>query len=159
MLPRLNLRLLQKLGLALIFSIAIVTVALEILRTVESIQILTGAKSVQSSTYATSLLYPAVEISCTVIISCIPAYGSLVGYRRRRKESRYTDRSNSDTIGGGRRLISDATKQSGSISSLHDNAFAKYATSPLSGTTRGVYEHYPDTSPEKPSSPSTDNVV
>lgn len=75
----LKLRLPQKLGLAFVFSIAIVIVALDILRTVEAID-------------NNQNLYTILEINFTVIISCLPVYRSLLSKINQRRSSGWSSR-------------------------------------------------------------------
>ena len=64
----------KKLGLALIFSFAIVCIALDIVRVVEAIS-------------ENQALYTIIEINLVVVISCLPTYRTLLGVRKR-KQSR-----------------------------------------------------------------------
>ena len=62
----------QKLGLAFIFSLAIVCVAFDIVRVVEAVS-------------GNQALYTAIEINLVVIISCLPTYRTLLSIGQRRK--------------------------------------------------------------------------
>ena len=64
----------KKFGLALIFSFAIVCIALDIVRVVEAIS-------------ENQALYTIIEINLVVVISCLPTYRTLLGVRKR-KQSR-----------------------------------------------------------------------
>ena len=85
----------QKFGLTLMFSIAFVTIALEILRTVKSIQILNNVQSSATPQFAHATYYLAVEVGLNAWISSIAIYRSLCNgrckarmwFRSRRKES------------------------------------------------------------------------
>ncbi|KAK4691594.1 hypothetical protein P7C71_g5434, partial [Lecanoromycetidae sp. Uapishka_2] len=65
----------QKIGLGLIFSVALVCVALDIVRTVEAVA-------------QHQALYTIIEINLVVIMSCLPAYRALLTIFQRRKASR-----------------------------------------------------------------------
>ena len=64
----------QKLGLAAIFGLALVCVALDILRTVQSLQ-------------ANAALYAVIAVNLNVLVSCLPTYRALWAIRARRPES------------------------------------------------------------------------
>ena len=68
----LNIGTNQKLGLAFIFSFAIVCVALDIVRVIEAV-------------FQNQALYTIIEINLVVFISCLPTYRSLLIIRQRRK--------------------------------------------------------------------------
>lgn len=79
MLKDLKMNIKQKVSLALMFSLAIFCVALDILRVVEAVA-------------SNQALYTVLEINMVVIISCLPTYRSLLLIRikqRERKASRY----------------------------------------------------------------------
>ena len=65
MLKGLQIHKFQKLGLAFIFSLAIVCVALDILRTAEALA-------------SNQALYTVLEINFVVIVSCLPTYRALL---------------------------------------------------------------------------------
>lgn len=71
MLRDLKVSLPQKLGLAFLFSFAIVCVVLDIVRVVEAIS-------------QNQALYTIIEINFVVIISCLPTYRALLGMRQRK---------------------------------------------------------------------------
>ena len=75
MLRDLKISIPQKIGLVFIFSLAIVCVALDIVRVVEAVN-------------QNQALYTIIEINFVVIISCLPTYRALLGMGRRRKLSR-----------------------------------------------------------------------
>lgn len=75
MLRELKIGVSQKLGLALIFSFAIVCVALDIVRVVEALS-------------QNQALYTIIEINLVVVISCLPTYRTLLSIRQRNKSSR-----------------------------------------------------------------------
>ena len=65
----------QKIGLAFIFSFALVCVALDIVRTVEAVA-------------QHQALYTIIEINLVVIISCLPIYRTLLNIFERTKSTR-----------------------------------------------------------------------
>ncbi|KAL8797266.1 MAG: hypothetical protein Q9195_000419, partial [Heterodermia aff. obscurata] len=65
----------QKIGLALLFSVAIVCVVMDIVRTIEAVA-------------EHQALYTIIEINLVVIISCLPTYRALLAIFRRRKSRR-----------------------------------------------------------------------
>lgn len=67
-LHKLRIKKTQKLGLVLIFSVCLLTIALEIFRFVRNI---TGDETTNN------VLYAVINANLTVIISCIPTYRSL----------------------------------------------------------------------------------
>ena len=75
MLKDLKISMAQKIGLAFIFSLAIVCVALDIIRVIEAVK-------------QNQALYTIIEINFVVIISCLPTYRALLGIGQRRKSSR-----------------------------------------------------------------------
>ena len=75
MLKDLKISISQKVGLAFIFSLAIVCVALDIVRVIEAVKL-------------NQALYTIIEINFVVIISCLPTYRALLGIGQRRKSSR-----------------------------------------------------------------------
>ena len=158
MLRSLAMRPIQKLGLVFIFGVALLTVALEILRTVESVKILKGAASIQSTTYARSILYAVIEIAFNVIISSLPVYRTLMSIKRRTGYSRSGRGSTSEAAGGWRLVSSlpkhsrhslDTTRGSGSLPRPQQDFFAKYTSGQAGRTSRGVHEHYPTSASEK----------
>ena len=74
---RLKVKRGPKIGLALLFSIAFITIALEILRTVESVQILQQGISGATPQYAQVTVYATVEICLNAWIASIPVYKPL----------------------------------------------------------------------------------
>ncbi len=72
MLRDLKISISQKLGLALIFSFAIVCVALDIVRVVKAIS-------------QNQALYTIIEINFVVVISCLPTYRTLLNIRKRKQ--------------------------------------------------------------------------
>ena len=75
MLEDLKISIAQKIGLAFIFCLAIVYVALDIIRVVETVK-------------QNQALYTIIEINFVVIISCLPTYRALLGIGQRRQSSR-----------------------------------------------------------------------
>ena len=72
MLGDLKITMPQKLGLAIIFSVAFVCIALDIVRVVEAIS-------------QHQALYTVIEINLVVVISCLPTYRTLIGVRKRKR--------------------------------------------------------------------------
>ena len=70
MLGDLKIGMPQKLGLAFIFSFALVCVALDIVRVVEAVS-------------QNQALYTVIEINLVVVISCLPTYRTLLNIRQR----------------------------------------------------------------------------
>ncbi|KAF1942623.1 hypothetical protein EJ02DRAFT_511580 [Clathrospora elynae] len=68
MLRKLRVRKTQKLGLVLVFSVSLLTIALELFRFVRNIE---GDRTTNN------MLYAVINANLTVIISCIPTYRSL----------------------------------------------------------------------------------
>lgn len=75
MIKDLNVNKAQKIGLALIFSVATVCVVLDIVRTVEAVS-------------QHQALYTILEINFVVIMSCLPTYRALMTIFQRHKSSR-----------------------------------------------------------------------
>lgn len=80
MLPKLNVRLSQKIGLALLFSMGYVTIALEIARVTWAIK---------GGLIANNAFYGVLSACFAVIVSCVPTYRSLFGIERKTKGDRY----------------------------------------------------------------------
>lgn len=72
MIRDLKISMSQKLGLAFIFSVAIVCVALDIVRVVEAVS-------------QNQALYTVIEINLVVVISCLPTYRTLLSIGQRNK--------------------------------------------------------------------------
>ena len=81
MLRRLQIELVQKLGLGIIFSVVLVTIALDILRTYETYA--GGAFGVFPSDALCTLL----EVGFAVIVGCVPTYRALFGMKKRKTSS------------------------------------------------------------------------
>ena len=92
MLKDLKVQIYQKIGLAFIFSLAIVCVVLDIVRTAEAL------KSNQA-------LYTILEINFVVIISCLPSYRALLNMSQPRstKPSQYQSGSKQSVLSSWRR--------------------------------------------------------
>jgi hypothetical protein len=72
---KLQIRNTQKLGLVLVFSVCLITIALEIFRLIQNLR---GDETLNN------VLFAVLNASLTVIISCTPTYRSLwVLYRKR----------------------------------------------------------------------------
>jgi hypothetical protein len=80
MLHQIRIRRSQKIGLAMLFCIVFVTIALDILRTVQSLP---------GGSFSGSILYGILENAFTVIISCVPTYRALFGIERKAKANEY----------------------------------------------------------------------
>jgi len=74
MLPGLNMRSSQKFGIAGIFCLSLVIVALEIARIVESLK---------GTGTSLNTLWTNMETSIAVIVSCMPTYNTLISKRKR----------------------------------------------------------------------------
>ncbi|MCJ1310150.1 hypothetical protein MMC25_003811 [Agyrium rufum] len=167
MLHRIRVQPMQRLGLIMIFGIALVTVALEILRTVESVQILHNSnETIEGTKYASSILFAILEISFSVIISCLPVYRALFTYEKRRKDSwammrageRIHGVGGSGSGGGGNKTYGSQSTEhgrQGSSTLVHPvtskrDSWAKWdgkygnASANATTTTRGLHEHYPN---------------
>ena len=70
MLTDLKITMSQKLGLAFIFSFALVCIALDIVRVVEAVS-------------QNQALYTVIEINLVVVMSCLPTYRTLLNIRRK----------------------------------------------------------------------------
>ena len=110
MLRRLQMRVVHKVGLAAIFGCSLIIVALELLRTIESLK--GGATSLNT-------LWTNLETSIAVIVSCIPSYSTIFNLRRERKALRGNSARYSS-----RELTSRDTKAFGSSVSTRDLAKA-----------------------------------
>ena len=77
MVHKLQMRLAQKLGLAAVFCLALITIALEILRVVKSVASLRQNASTATPQYAEVTLYTTIEVSLNAWISSLPTYKSL----------------------------------------------------------------------------------
>ena len=75
MLKDLKVQTYQKMGLAFIFSLAIVTIVLDIVRTVEALA-------------SNQALYTILEINFAVIISCLPTYRALLNIGQQRRSGK-----------------------------------------------------------------------
>lgn len=64
----------QKLGMTLLFSVAFVTIVINILRTI---------KSIQHPGFGVSVFYVILEVNLSVLISCVPTYRALFGLKKR----------------------------------------------------------------------------
>lgn len=82
MLYQLQMRATQKLGLVLVFALALITVAFDIYRTYES---------VVGVLYTSPALYTALEVGFSVIVACLPVYRGLIGIERKIRPPLYLD--------------------------------------------------------------------
>ena len=80
MLKDLKVQRYQKIGLAVIFSLATVCVVLDIVRTAEALA-------------SNQALYTILEINFVVIISCLPSYRALVNIVQKRKSTKASEYS------------------------------------------------------------------
>ncbi|TVY22952.1 hypothetical protein LHYA1_G008173 [Lachnellula hyalina] len=74
MLSRLQIRAVQKLGIAVIFCLTFVIIALEIVRLVQSLK---------GTGQSWNVVWTNTETSVAVIVSCLPTYNTLFRYRER----------------------------------------------------------------------------
>ncbi|KAI9666543.1 MAG: hypothetical protein M1821_004479 [Bathelium mastoideum] len=74
MLRKLQMRLFQKIGLGIIFCVAFVTIAMDILRTY---------KSYGGGAFSDSFLYSILEADLAVTVACIPTYRAFFGMKRK----------------------------------------------------------------------------
>ena len=109
MLRDLKVQTFQKIGLALIFSLATVCVVLDIVRTVEALA-------------SNQALYTILEINFVVIISCLPSYRALVSIAQKKsKLSQYSSGSRpSISLAWGRASDFSSWKRMGSKSSARN---------------------------------------
>lgn len=80
MIHQLRLPRAQKVGLVFLFSMVLVTMALDILRSYESLN---------GGTFSNSIVEAVLEATFAVIVSCLPTYRALVGLRRKVKGDSY----------------------------------------------------------------------
>ena len=88
---KLQMSLSKKLGLVAIFSVALVTVAFDILRTV---------KSLDQGAFSASSLYTSLEVTFAIIVSCLPIYRAVLSTARKTKASDDVDGGFSPTKEG-----------------------------------------------------------
>ena len=127
MIPKIKMRTSRKLGLALVFSLAFLTIALDILRTYESY---VGA------IFANSAVYTYLEIQFALIASCLPTYRAIFGMKRRTKGPEYTtDQDISDPSTNNNEshspLNPSFTESEPGRSLGHQSSFAKYGAGVL----------------------------
>ena len=79
---KIQISLARKMGLVLIFSVVLITIACDILRTV---------KSFDQGLFADSALYTFLEVNLAVIVSCLPIYRALLRDRSKNKASKPSD--------------------------------------------------------------------
>ena len=112
---KLQMTLSKKLGLVAILSVALVTVAFDILRTV---------KSLDQGIFSASSLYTSLEVTFAVIVSCLPIYRALLHTTRKTKAS--------DDVNGGFVPIKEGIEQqSVTKRGLLEYAPSEGPTSPL----------------------------
>ena len=131
MLRGLKIRLSQKLGLIAIFSIAIVIVAFDILRTV---------KSIDGGAFSESALYGILEMTIAVMISCLPTYRTLFGIESKRKRDMYVDMNYKPSEGSQNSEGHPLRDGEGSNTSVERG---EQPTTEVKSTSRGIYESYP----------------
>lgn len=86
-LRKLRIRKTQKLGLILVFSVCLLTIALELFRFIRNI---TGDQTTNN------ILYAVINANLTIIISCTPTYRSLWTLWRKSRSKRLSDQNSSD---------------------------------------------------------------
>ena len=77
MIQKLHIPRSRKLALGLVFSIAFVTVALEILRSVRYVQVVQGGHGPADPQFGPGTLYSAIEVGLSACLSSLPAYMAL----------------------------------------------------------------------------------
>ena len=115
---KLQMTLSKKLGLVAIFSVALVTVAFDILRTV---------KSLDQGAFSASSLYTSLEVTFAIIVSCLPVYRALLRTARKTKAS--------DGVDGGFSPIKEGVEQQ----SVTKRGLLEYAPSEDSRSPFGKY--------------------
>lgn len=80
----------RKAGLVAIFSVVLITIACDILRTV---------KSFSQGAYSDSSLYTSLEVSLAVIVSCMPVYRKLFNLKLKKKAKKHPDPTSGPTYG------------------------------------------------------------
>lgn len=84
----------RKIGLAAIFSVVLVTIACDILRTI---------KSFSQALFAQSALYSILEVTLAVVVSCMPIYRALLKARPKEQAKK--------PVGGAFAPINERTEQ------------------------------------------------
>ena len=132
MIARIQTRLSQKLGLAVVFSVAIVAVVLDILRTV---------KTLKGGAFSYSILYSVIESAFTVIVSCLPAYRVMLGLKGRTSGETHVELGSRRKRHGGQVSLSGMPSQAtlDSQKRLHS---ASRESERTQQTHRGLYEVY-----------------
>ena len=139
---KLQMTLSKKLGLAAIFSVALVTVAFDILRTV---------KSLDHGAFSASSLYTSLEVTFAIIVSCLPIYRALLLHTTRKTKA-------SDDINGGFAPIKeDIEQQSVTNRGLLEHAPSEGPTSPLAKYIKRASEVEVPNSPSNRSDDSSES--
>lgn len=139
MLKDLKMRTSQKVGLAVIFSLGIIIIIFEILRTV---------KSLEQSSFSEVAIYDIVENGVALIVSSIIHYRSFLSTRRRKRMDRqYVNLMKGSSSGGGRsnsyRLKNTRTDNLSDTSGL-DNGYSiseSHNSEGYHGTSVRIPEH------------------
>ena len=128
------MRAAQKLGLGAIFCLALVTIVLDVLRSVLTI---TGG------TFADPDFFVELEVTLGIIILALPTYRALVSIKRRRTGNRYVDLEyrNNNNRPDGVRLNSVHKTGDASVHQISSKSIDSTCTE--QSTTRGVFERYP----------------
>ena len=79
---KIQISLARKIGLVVIFSVVLITIACDILRTI---------KSFDEGLFSDSALYTFLEVTLAVIVSCLPIYRALLRDRSKNKVSKPSD--------------------------------------------------------------------
>lgn len=95
-LRKLRIRKTQKLGLVLVFSVCLLTIALELFRFVRN---LTGDETTNN------VLYAVINANLTIIISCTPTYRSLWKLWQKSRSKLSSDESSSEGYARPRKSI------------------------------------------------------
>ena len=122
---RVQISLAQKLGVASIFSIVLLTIALDILRTIGSLP---------EGIYSHSIMYTILEVTLAVMVSCLPTYRGLFVVKRRMKSVRSG------------RMTTSHTKHAADGPEGNSNMAGKTKTDRTQATlltARGLFKAYP----------------
>ena len=113
---KIQISLARKIGLVFIFSVVLITIACDILRTV---------KSFDGGLFADSALYTFLEVTLAVIVSCLPIYRALLRDRSKDKVSKPSD---GDFVPSTKRIEHRAWISAGNNSrEVQNGVLAKYA--------------------------------
>ena len=131
------MRAAQKLGLGVIFCLALVTIVLDILRSVLTI---TGG------TFADPDFFVELEVTLGIIILALPTYRALVGIKRRRTSNRYVDLEYRNKNNSPEVVRLDSLNKTGDVSVHKVSNKSIHSSCTEQSTNRGVFERYPQLS-------------